>query len=186
MKRNRYSSLAFAAVMALGLLAAGLAVARTRYTCPGNTPAPNSAVLDLRVFERLPGLRPLRPSTTTRPLVSHQRHGRGLHGLDQPARLEPSRRTASRRPSSRTAATTVLARRWSSSAGPRTVRRASGSPRGGRCTADGRFMIASAATARSPASAGGCRSTASPAAYGVHLRPGHRRSGCRSSTTPNA
>mgnify|MGYP001058005229 CR=1 FL=1 len=50
MKRNSYSTLAFAAVMVLGLLAGGLAVADP-LTCPGYTPTPNSAILDLRVFD---------------------------------------------------------------------------------------------------------------------------------------
>ncbi len=53
MKRNNYSGLAFAAVMALGLLAAGLAVA-DEYTCPGYTPAPNSAVVATRIFNDCP------------------------------------------------------------------------------------------------------------------------------------
>lgn len=54
MKRNRYPSLAFAAVMALGLLAAGLAMA-DGMTCPGYTPSPNSAIVTTRIWNDCPG-----------------------------------------------------------------------------------------------------------------------------------
>ena len=59
MRRNGYSILLFAGVMALGLLASGSAVAETivcptPIACPGYTPNPNSAVLDLRVFNDCP------------------------------------------------------------------------------------------------------------------------------------
>jgi hypothetical protein len=50
MKRISYYSLALAAVM---MLATGLAIADP-LTCPGNTPAPNSAVVDARVFNDCP------------------------------------------------------------------------------------------------------------------------------------
>jgi len=52
MKRNRYSSLAFAAVVALGLVASSLAVAAI--DCPGYTPAPNSVVIAPRVWNDCP------------------------------------------------------------------------------------------------------------------------------------
>jgi hypothetical protein len=54
MKRNRYPSLAFAAVMALGLLAAGLAMA-DGMTCPGYTPSPGSAIVTTRIWNDCPG-----------------------------------------------------------------------------------------------------------------------------------
>lgn len=53
MKRNSYSTLVFAAVMALGLLATGLAMA-DEYTCPGYTPAPNSAVITPYIYGDCP------------------------------------------------------------------------------------------------------------------------------------
>ena len=55
MKRNSYSSLAFAAVVALGLVASTLAIADNGITCPGNTPSANSAVLMTRVWNDCPG-----------------------------------------------------------------------------------------------------------------------------------
>jgi len=55
MKRISYSSLAFAAVLALGLVASSLAVAQTGITCPGYTPNPNSAIVTMRVFNDCPG-----------------------------------------------------------------------------------------------------------------------------------
>jgi hypothetical protein len=55
MKRISYSSLAFAAVVALGLVASSLAVAQNGLTCPGYTPAPNSAVITPYVFGDCPG-----------------------------------------------------------------------------------------------------------------------------------
>jgi len=54
MKRNSYSSLAFAAVVALGLVASSLAIAADGITCPGNTPAPNSVVIAPRVWNDCP------------------------------------------------------------------------------------------------------------------------------------
>ena len=53
MKRNSYSSLAFAAVVALGLVASTLAVAADGLNCldPVNTPSPNSAVITPLVFK---------------------------------------------------------------------------------------------------------------------------------------
>lgn len=54
MKRISYSSLAFAAVLALGLVASTLAMAQNGLTCPGYTPAPNSAVIAERVFNDCP------------------------------------------------------------------------------------------------------------------------------------
>jgi len=56
MKRISYLSLAFAAVLAVGLAASTLAVAANGLDCtaPVNTPAPNSAVLALRVFNDCP------------------------------------------------------------------------------------------------------------------------------------
>ena len=54
MKRNSYSSLAFAAVVALGLVASSLAIAADGITCPGNTPSPNSAVIIQRVWNDCP------------------------------------------------------------------------------------------------------------------------------------
>ena len=54
MKRISYSSLAFAAVVALGLVASSLAIAQNGLTCPGNTPSPNSAVVLERVFNDCP------------------------------------------------------------------------------------------------------------------------------------
>jgi hypothetical protein len=56
MKRNSYSSLAFAAVVALGLVASSLAIAADGRDClpPVNTPSANSAVLDLRTFNDCP------------------------------------------------------------------------------------------------------------------------------------
>jgi hypothetical protein len=53
MKRNSYSSLAFVVVVALGLVASGLAAAQG-LVCPGNTPAPNSAVIMPRVWNDCP------------------------------------------------------------------------------------------------------------------------------------
>jgi len=54
MKRNSYSSLAFAAVVALGLVASSLAVAQDCNTCPGNTPSANSVVIAPRVWNDCP------------------------------------------------------------------------------------------------------------------------------------
>jgi len=56
MKRNSYSSLAFAAVVAMGLVASSLAIADGGINClpPVNTPNANSAVLDLRTFNDCP------------------------------------------------------------------------------------------------------------------------------------
>jgi hypothetical protein len=52
MKRNSYSSLAFAAVVALGLVASSLAIAADGINClpPVNTPSANSAVMMPRVW----------------------------------------------------------------------------------------------------------------------------------------
>jgi len=57
MKRNSYSTLVFAAVMALGLLATGMAMAvpADPLVCPGYTPAPNSAVIATRIWNDCPG-----------------------------------------------------------------------------------------------------------------------------------
>jgi hypothetical protein len=55
MKRNSYSSLAFAVVVALGLVASSLAIAQSCNTCPGYTPSPNSAVISMGVFNDCPG-----------------------------------------------------------------------------------------------------------------------------------
>jgi hypothetical protein len=54
MKRNSYSSLAFAVVVALGLAASTLAIADDNVVCPGYTPAPNSAVITPRVWNDCP------------------------------------------------------------------------------------------------------------------------------------
>jgi hypothetical protein len=56
MKRISYSSLAFAAVVALGLIASSLAIAAEGIDCtpPVNTPSPNSAVITERVFNDCP------------------------------------------------------------------------------------------------------------------------------------
>lgn len=56
MKRISYSSLAFAAVLALGLAASSLAIAANGIDCvpPVNTPSPNSAVVVERVFNDCP------------------------------------------------------------------------------------------------------------------------------------
>jgi hypothetical protein len=54
MKRISYSSLAFAAVVALGLIASSLAIAADGLTCPGNTPNPNGALITTRVFNDCP------------------------------------------------------------------------------------------------------------------------------------
>jgi hypothetical protein len=56
MKRNSYSSLAFAAVVAMGLVASSLAIAAEGKDClpPVNTPSPNSAVIMPRVFNDCP------------------------------------------------------------------------------------------------------------------------------------
>lgn len=53
MKRNSYSSLAFAAVVAMGLVASSIAVAQS-ITCPGVTPNPNSVVITPRVWNDCP------------------------------------------------------------------------------------------------------------------------------------
>ena len=53
MKRIRYTSLAFG-VLAVGLLAATVALAGDGRSCPGNTPNPNSANVALRVFNDCP------------------------------------------------------------------------------------------------------------------------------------
>jgi hypothetical protein len=53
MKRISYSSLAFAAVVALGLMASSLAIAAGT-TCPGYTPSPNSAIFNLRIWNDCP------------------------------------------------------------------------------------------------------------------------------------
>ena len=53
MKRNSYSSLAFAVVVALGLVASSLAIAQC-IVCPGNTPNPNSAIIMPRVWNDCP------------------------------------------------------------------------------------------------------------------------------------
>jgi hypothetical protein len=57
MKRSSYSTLIFAAVLALGLFASGLAVAADGRDCipPVNTPAANGAVITTRVFNDCPG-----------------------------------------------------------------------------------------------------------------------------------
>src|SRR5512143_266495 len=57
MKRISYSSLAFVALLALGLLASGMAFALDGRDCtpPVNTPNANSAVLGLRIFNDCPG-----------------------------------------------------------------------------------------------------------------------------------
>jgi hypothetical protein len=56
MKRNSYSSLAFAAVVALGLAASSLAIAADGIDClaPVNTPSANSAVIMPRVWNDCP------------------------------------------------------------------------------------------------------------------------------------
>jgi hypothetical protein len=56
MKRNSYSSLAFAAVVALGLVASSLAIAADGIDClpPVNTPSANSAVIMPRVWNDCP------------------------------------------------------------------------------------------------------------------------------------
>jgi hypothetical protein len=56
MKRNSYSSLAFAAVVALGLVASSLAIAADGINCtdPVYTPSPNSVVLMPRVWNDCP------------------------------------------------------------------------------------------------------------------------------------
>jgi hypothetical protein len=56
MKRNSYSSLAFAVVVALGLVASSLAIAADGINClpPVNTPSPNSAVIAQRVWNDCP------------------------------------------------------------------------------------------------------------------------------------
>ena len=54
MKRNSYSSLAFAAVVALGLVASSLAIAADNVVCPGYTPNPNSVVVTPRVWGDCP------------------------------------------------------------------------------------------------------------------------------------
>ena len=56
MKRNSYSSLAFAAVVALGLVASSLAIAADGINClpPVNTPSANSAVVMQRVWNDCP------------------------------------------------------------------------------------------------------------------------------------
>jgi len=53
MKRNNYSGLAFAVVVAMGLVASSLAIAES-ITCPGYTPAANSAVIIPRVWNDCP------------------------------------------------------------------------------------------------------------------------------------
>jgi hypothetical protein len=53
MKRNSYSSLAFAVVVALGMVASSLAIAQGT-TCPGNTPNINSVVVTERVYNNCP------------------------------------------------------------------------------------------------------------------------------------
>jgi hypothetical protein len=53
MKRIGYSSLAFAVIVALGLLVSGLAMADC-LTCPGNTPAPTAAITQLGVWHDCP------------------------------------------------------------------------------------------------------------------------------------
>jgi hypothetical protein len=53
MKRNSYSSLALAVVVAMGLVASSLAIAQN-VTCPGATPSPNSALLIPRVWNDCP------------------------------------------------------------------------------------------------------------------------------------
>lgn len=57
MKRSSYSTLIFAAVLALGLFASGLAVAADGRDCiqPVHTPAANGAVITTRVFNDCPG-----------------------------------------------------------------------------------------------------------------------------------
>ncbi len=62
MKRIRYPSLAFAVVLALGL--AATVASADQLTCPGNTPTPNAAILDLRVFNDC-------PSSTLTPINSY-------------------------------------------------------------------------------------------------------------------
>lgn len=61
MKRISYSSLAFAVVLALGLLASGYAIAADGRDCtpPVNTPVPTAAVVVTHIFNDCPG------STTT-------------------------------------------------------------------------------------------------------------------------
>jgi hypothetical protein len=56
MKRNSYSSLAFAVVVALGLVASSLAIAADGIDCtpPVNTPSANSAVIMQRVWNDCP------------------------------------------------------------------------------------------------------------------------------------
>jgi len=54
MKRNSYSSLAFAAVVALGLVASSLAIADNNVVCPGYTPNPNSVVVTPRIWGDCP------------------------------------------------------------------------------------------------------------------------------------
>jgi len=53
MKRNSYSSLAFAVVVALGMVASSLAIAQGT-TCPGYTPNPNSVIVTERVYNDCP------------------------------------------------------------------------------------------------------------------------------------
>jgi hypothetical protein len=57
MKRNSYSTLAFAVVLALGLVASSLAVAANGIDCtaPVYTPTPNSAVITPYIFGDCPG-----------------------------------------------------------------------------------------------------------------------------------
>jgi hypothetical protein len=57
MKRNSYSSLAFAAVVALGLIASSLAIAADGRDClpPVHTPAANGVVIATRIFNDCPG-----------------------------------------------------------------------------------------------------------------------------------
>jgi len=57
MKRSSYSTLIFAAVLALGLFASGLAVAADGRDCisPVHTPIANGAVITTRVFNDCPG-----------------------------------------------------------------------------------------------------------------------------------
>src|SRR5438046_9788343 len=54
MRRIGYNSLAVA-VLAIGLLASTMAFAQgDGRTCPGNTPVPNGAIIDLRLFNDCP------------------------------------------------------------------------------------------------------------------------------------
>jgi hypothetical protein len=57
MKRISYSSLAFAVVVALGLVVSGLAIAADGRDCtaPVNTPAPSGAIVNMNVFHDCPG-----------------------------------------------------------------------------------------------------------------------------------